>query len=468
MPFLLLWPAVMVCAWFGGFGPGLLATCLSALVTACLFIVPPHWFSPTKPEDWTGMALFMLLGSALSLLCEMLRRAKQKVDKYAQDLRRRAEELVEADRHKDEFLAMLAHELRNPLAPIQNAVQVLKRLDHAQPEMQRATAVIERQVHQARRLVEDLLDVSRISQGKFSLHKEPLELDEVIAQAVEECRSLMEARKHQLTVNLPNDPIRLEADPTRLIQVVANLLNNAAKYTDDGGHIWLTVEQNEAEAVLRVRDNGIGITPAMLPRVFDLFAQSDQAFRRSQGGLGIGLKLVRSLAEMHGGRVQAFSDGPGKGSEFVVHLPVIVRDQKWQAPAKNRERDSHLPCLGRILVVDDNRDSAECLALLLRVSGYDVMTAYDGKAALEVAQTFYPEIMLLDIGLPGIDGYELVQRLRKLEGLKEVLLVALTGYGQEEDRRHALAVGFDQHLTKPVCFDTLHRLLAERVLPAKV
>jgi len=334
MPFLLLWPAVMVCAWFGGFGPGLLATCLSALVTACLFFEPPHWFSLTKPEDWMGMALFVLLGSALSLICEMLRRAKQKVELYAQDLRRRAEELVEADCRKDEFLAMLAHELRNPLAPIQNAVHVLKRLGHAQPEQQRATAVIERQAHQARKLVEDLLDVSRISQGKFSLHKEPVELAEVVAQAVEEGRPLMEARKHQLTFNLPDDPIRLEADPTRLTQVVANLLNNSAKYTNEGGHICLTVERNEAEAVLRVRDNGIGITTAMLPRVFDLFAQSDRALRKSQGGLGIGLKLVRSLVEMHGGTVQALSAGPGQGSEFVVRLPVISRDQEWQAPPK--------------------------------------------------------------------------------------------------------------------------------------
>jgi len=330
MPFLLLWPAVMVCAWFGGFGPGLLATFLSAFITACLYFEPPHWFSLTKPEDWTGMALFVLLGSALSLLCEMLRRTRQKVEHYAKDLQRRAEELVEADCRKDEFLAMLAHELRNPLAPIQNAVQVLKRLGHTQPEQQRATAMIERQARQARKLVDDLLDVSRIGQGKFSLHKEPVELAEVVAQAVEESRPLMEARRHQFTVNLPDEPIRLEADPTRLTQIVANLLNNAAKYTNEGGHVWLTVEQNGAEAVVRARDNGIGITPAMLPRVFDLYAQSDRALRKSQGGLGIGLKLVRSLVEMHGGTVQALSNGPDQGSEFIVRLPVIGRDQEWQ------------------------------------------------------------------------------------------------------------------------------------------
>jgi signal transduction histidine kinase len=332
MPFLLLWPAVMVCAWVGGLGPGLLATCLSTLVTICLFLEPPHWFSLITPEDWRGVALFVSLGSTLSLLCEKLRRAKQQVDQYAQELRRQAEGLVEADHRKNEFLTILAHEIRNPLAPILNAVQVLKLPGSAQPELQRATGIIERQVRHAWRLVEDLLDVSRISRGKFSLHKEPLELAEIVAQAVEESRPLLEARQHHLMVNLPDEPLCLEADPARFTQVVANLLNNAAKYTNEGGHIGLTVERNGAEAVLRVRDNGIGITPTMLPRVFDLFAQSDRVLRKAQGGLGIGLTLVRRLVEMHNGTVHAFSEGLGKGSEFVVRLPVIDRDRQWPAP----------------------------------------------------------------------------------------------------------------------------------------
>jgi signal transduction histidine kinase/CheY-like chemotaxis protein len=461
MPFLLLWPAVMVCAWLGGFGPGLLATCLSAVVTACLFFEPPHWFTLTNPADWMGMALFVLLGSAISLLCELLRRARHKVERYAQDLRRQAHELVEADHRKNEFLAMLAHELRNPLAPIQNAVEVLKRLGHARPELQRATQVIERQARHARKLVEDLLDVSRISRGKISLHKEPLELAEVVTQAVEQGRALIDARKHHLTVNLPDEPIRLEADATRLTQVVVNLLNNAAKYTDEGGHICLTVERNGPEAVLRVHDDGIGITPAMLPHVFDLFAQSDRALRKSQGGLGIGLMLVRSLAELHGGAVQAFSDGPGQGSEFVVRLPVNGRDQDWQAPIKEGERVSQSPCPGRILVVDDNRDSAESLALLLRVSGHEVLTAYDGEEALEAAATFRPEVVLLDIDLPKLDGYEVARRLRQRPGLEGARLIALTGYGLEEDRRRSRAAGFDLHLVKPVA-----QKMLENVLPA--
>jgi signal transduction histidine kinase len=262
------------------------------------------------------------------------------VEQYAQDLRRRAEELVQADQRKNEFLAMLAHELRNPLAPIQNAVQVLKHLGPGQPDIQWAAEVIGRQSQQARRLIEDLLDSSRISLGKVSLHKEPLELAEVIAQAVEESRPLMEARKHELMVRLPEQPIRLQADAARLNQVVANLLNNAAKYTDEGGHVWLTVEQKGAEAVLRVRDNGIGITPVMLPRVFDLYAQGERALSKSQGGLGIGLKLVHSLVEMHGGTVQAFSDGPGQGSEFLVRLPVMDMDREWQARTKDEKPTS--------------------------------------------------------------------------------------------------------------------------------
>jgi signal transduction histidine kinase len=335
MPFLLLWPAVMVCAWFGGFGPGLLATALSAAVAACLFFEPPHWFALTKPEDWVGVALFMLLGSAISLLCERLRRAQQKGEQYAEDLRRRADELAQADQRKNEFVSQLAHELRNPLAPIHNAVQVLKVLGAGQPDIERAAAVIDRQSQQARRLIEDLLDISRISLGKVSLHKEPMELADVIGRAVEESRPLIQARRHELTVRLPEHALRLDADAARLAQVVANLLNNAAKYTDEGGHVSLTVEQDGAEAVLRVRDDGIGITPAMLPRVFDLYAQAERALGKSQGGLGIGLKLVRSLVEMHGGTVEARSDGPGTGSEFVVRLPVIDVAQQWQSATKD-------------------------------------------------------------------------------------------------------------------------------------
>jgi signal transduction histidine kinase len=323
MPFLLAWPAVVICAWFGGIGPGLLATTLSAFLTACLFFEPPHWFALTKPVDWMCMALFVLLGSVLSLLCETLRRTQIKVERYAWDAQQRAEELLQADKRKNDFLATLAHELRNPLAPIQNAVEVLKNVGADRPGVLLAAEVIGRQSQQARRLIDDILDVSRVSLGKITLQKKPVELADIIARALEESRPLIDARGHELTVRHPERPIRLEADAGRLVQVVVNLLTNSAKYTDEGGHVWLTAEQQGSEVVLRVRDNGIGIAPAMLSRVFDLYAQSERAVTTLQGGLGIGLKLVRSLVEMHGGTVQVFSEGPGRGSEFVVRLPVI-------------------------------------------------------------------------------------------------------------------------------------------------
>jgi signal transduction histidine kinase len=315
MPFLLLWPAVIFCAWFGGFGPGLLTTCLSALLTACLYFEPPHWFSLTKPEDWRGMALFILLGSVLSLLCEGLYRAKDK-------LRQRAKELVEADERKNQFLAMLAHELRNPMAPIRNAAKIVKSRGVPESQLQWAGNLIERQVQQAMQLVDDLLDVTRLSRGKVKLQRERIPLAPVVAQAVESSRPLIEARQHQLQVVIPEEPIWLEADPTRLTQVLVNLLNNSAKYTDKGGCISLTIQASQSQAVIKVKDNGIGMVPEMLPRIFDMFAQAQRALNHSQGGLGIGLSLVKSLVEMHGGTVTAFSAGPCKGSEFTVRLPV--------------------------------------------------------------------------------------------------------------------------------------------------
>jgi PAS domain S-box-containing protein len=370
--------------------------------------------------------------------------------------------LKQSDRRKDEFLAMLAHELRNPLAPIRNAVQIMQLLGPVDPNLQRAQEMIERQVKHLARLVDDLLDVSRITSGKIKLRKESVELAAVLARAVETSRPLIDARRHELTITLPPESLRLEADTTRLAQVVSNLLNNAAKYTEEGGRIGLTVQREGAVAVLRVKDNGMGIPADLLPQVFDLFTQGDRSLARSEGGLGIGLTLVESLVEMHGGSIEASSEGPDKGSEFVVRLPLrevrpgpAASDEESEPP--QRERGA----FRRILVVDDNVDAAESLALVLRTGGHELRTAYDGPAALQTAETFRPEVVLLDIGLPRMDGYEVARRFRKQSETKAVLLVALTGYGQDEDRRQAEEAGFDAHLTKPADPAILQKLLAE-------
>jgi len=385
------------------------------------------------------------------------------------ELRRGKRVLEQADRQKDEFLAMLAHELRNPLAPIPNAIQVLQDFSPADADLQWARDVIERQVQHMTRLVDDLLDVSRINRGKITLQKGRLKLAQVVADAVEIARPHIEGRKHRLTISQPPEPLWLEGDSTRLAQVVANLLNNAAKYMERGGHIWLTVEKEGDQAVVRVRDTGIGIAPEKLPDIFGLFTQLDRSLDRSQGGLGIGLTLARRLVEMHGGSIHAQSDGPGQGSEFVVRLPTLGQIKEVKETSEPCGPPFAAPPPQRILIADDNEDFADMTARLLRrKGGHEVTVVYDGPAALEVVQTFRPQVGFLDIGLPGINGYELVQRLRKLPGLEEALLVALTGYGQEEDRRRSLAVGFDEHLTKPVRFDTLQRLLAERAVAAKV
>ncbi len=372
--------------------------------------------------------------------------------------------LQDEDRRKDVFLATLAHELRNPLAPVLNVVQLMK---HGLDEytLQWSRDVLDRQVQQMKRLVDELSDMSRIARGKVRLRKERVDVAAVVARAVEACRPLLDQRRHELTVALPQEPVVLEADPTRLAQILCNLLNNAAKYSDEGAHIWLTVEraggggQPPDEVVLRVRDTGMGIPAEMLPHIFDLFVQVDRSLGRAQGGLGIGLALVRSLVEMHGGRITARSDGPGKGSEFIVRLPVSVEapaEQSATGPAVSPEPQASR----RVLVVDDNRDGAETLATLLRATGHEVRVAYDGPTALAEAHTFRPDVVLCDIGMPGMDGYEVARRLRQDADLPHPVLIAVTGYGQAEDRRRTHAAGFDHHLTKPVDLAALQQVFA--------
>ncbi len=377
------------------------------------------------------------------------------------ELRLRIRELAEQDQRKDEFLAMLAHELRNPLAPVKNSLQTLRVMYAKDPDVGRLTEMMSRQVGQIVRLVDDLLDVSRITCGKVTLRKERIDLMSVVDQAIEEGRPLIEGRSHELSVKAPQTPVVLDGDPSRLAQVLGNLINNAAKYTEEGGQIWLEIRREENEAIIAVRDNGVGITAELLPRVFDLFTQSDRTLDRSQGGLGIGLTLVRRLIEMHGGTVQAFSQGLGQGSEFVVRLPALPEDAK----VESRQSTSPNPTPGpssnhRILIVDDNVDAADSLAMLLELSGHQVQTAYGSEAAIAMVGSHRPRVVLLDIGLPGMDGYEVARRLRQNPDFSRMTLVALTGYGQEDDRRRARDVGFDYHLVKPVELGELTQLLA--------
>ena len=369
-----------------------------------------------------------------------------------------ASALADLHRRKDEFLAMLSHELRNPLSPILNAVHLL-RLQGDEGLLQReARNVIERQVGQLTRLIDDLLEVSRITTGRVHLQQDRMDVRSVVERAVESARPLIARRRHELSVTMPPEPIWLFADSTRLEQVVVNLLNNAAKYTEEGGQIWLTVRQAGDEMVLRVRDSGVGIAPEVLPRVFDLFAQADRSLDRSQGGLGIGLALVQRLVEMHRGMVMAHSAGLGRGAEFTVRLPVLLSPARQPPPGPSKPADS--PSRGgRVLVVDDNEDSAAMLVRLLARSGHDVRSAYTGPTALDVAADFLPDVVLLDIGLPGIDGYEVARQLRQIPRLEGVKIVAMTGYGQEADIRLAREAGFDSHQVKPVDFVKVVELL---------
>jgi PAS domain S-box-containing protein len=378
-------------------------------------------------------------------------------------LRQRSEALADRDRRKDEFLAMLAHELRNPLAPIRNSLQVLRLKLASDPEADHAGEMMERQVKHLARLIDDLLDVSRVTQGKLELQVKSVDLGAVVNRTVEAVRPLMDERRHRLEVVLPDSQLCLRADPGRLEQVLSNLLNNAAKYTDTGGHIRLEAVREGAEAIVRVRDNGIGIRTEMLPRLFDIFQQADRVPGRVSEGLGLGLSLVRSLVEMHGGRVTASSAGPALGSEFVVRLPALPAGAEADPPAREIPGASTSSRSLRVLITDDNRDAAESMAMVLRFSGHEVRTAHDGPAALEVAKSFRPHAIFLDIGLPkGMDGYEVARRLRKQPDAKPALLVAMTGYGQQEDRERSRLAGFDHHLVKPADLMEVDRLLREK------
>jgi PAS domain S-box-containing protein len=384
-----------------------------------------------------------------------------------QALRQALSELSEADRRKSEFLATLSHELRNPLAPIRNAVEILKVVSaDGNPEAAKPViGLLERHVRQVARLVDDLLDVSRISRGKIELRPEVMELAPVVKQAVETVQSSLKSREHELSIVLPPQPVYLYADPNRVAQMIANLLDNACKFTERGGRIRISVTLEGGAAVVRVQDTGIGIPAEQIPQIFHMFAQANTSLDRLEGGLGIGLALVKTLAEMHGGTVEAHSLGVDQGSEFILRLPV-AHDR--QIASRQPERVDPQPTTAiprRILVVDDNQDAANTLAMLLKVSGHQVDTAHDGPDAIDAALSIEPDVILLDIGLPILNGYEVARRIREKQKQKRPALIALTGWGQEEDRRRSREAGFDAHLVKPVDFAVLNKLLAE--LPAK-
>ncbi|HEY1784875.1 MAG TPA: ATP-binding protein [Pirellulales bacterium] len=376
------------------------------------------------------------------------------------DLRKSAAELAEADRRKDEFLATLAHELRNPLAPLRNGLQLMRLSDGESETIEQARTMMERQLTHLIRLIDDLMDVNRITRGRLELRKEPLELEAVVNMAVETSLPLIEAMGHQLTVTLPERPVLIEADLTRVAQVLSNLLNNAAKYSDRCSQIRLAAEQQAGDLVVSVRDNGIGIARDKLSGIFEMFSQVDHSLERSQGGLGIGLTLVKWVVEKHGGKIEAHSAGLGTGSEFVIRLPVVIRPPA-DVPADARRPEATDKSLLRILIVDDNRDGADSLATMLRLMGNDTRTAYDGEQALVLAEEYRPDVMLLDLGLPKLNGYDACRRIRQQPREKDLLIIAQTGWGQDEDRRRTYEAGFDHHMVKPVDPTALLRMLAD-------
>jgi PAS domain S-box-containing protein len=378
--------------------------------------------------------------------------------KMDQALLRSEEALREADRRKDEFLALLAHELRNPLAPIRYSLAANRKSGKTPEQQHRADEIIERQVAHMSHLLDDLLDVSRITRSALQLKKHPTEIGLVISAAIETARPILEAKHHTLSLDLPKETVSLEADAVRLAQVFSNLLINAAKYTDPGGRVELRAVRSEREVIVTIRDNGMGISPDMMPRLFTMFSQAQPALGRAEGGLGVGLALARGLVALHGGSLDACSDGPGKGSEFMVRLPAEAPPAEVPA-GKAFPEPATAGCGLKILIVDDNRDAADTCAMLLELSSHHVQTAYTGLHGLELAESFHPHVVLLDIGLPDLNGYELAAKIRGASWGRGIILIAVTGWGQEEDRRRAFEAGCDHHLTKPVSVEAVESLL---------
>ncbi|MFO7567902.1 MAG: ATP-binding protein [Enhygromyxa sp.] len=454
-PFVFFFFGVAACAWLAGRWPGVLAALLSGLV-ANYFFIAPFWAWSVSGPALTASGLFLLSAAITALLCGSLRDAMVAAEQSAAELGERERQLREADEHKTRFMSVLSHELRNPLTPICNALFIL---DHAKPaseQADRARAVIGRQVRHLTRMVDDLLDVTRISRGRIEIQRARVDLVEIVARALTDYRSLFTAAEITLESRLPSQPIWIEGDPTRLAQIVSNLLANSAKFAR-GGTTWVVVEQRDEQAIIGVRDDGAGIDAELLDDLFEPFVQADRTLARTAGGLGLGLALVKGLTELHGGRVEVSSEGQGKGAEFTVVLPV--------APAPVAVADTppaHAPEARRrkILIIEDNVDAALSLNEALEVSGHEVQIEHDGLAGIMRARAWQPEIVLCDIGLPSMSGYEVARALRSTPELAQTSLIALTGYALPEDQEKARQAGFDGHLAKPPSMLELQRLIA--------
>ncbi len=458
LPFLL---AVMVCAYISGRGPALLAGLITPVLATFWFTTWP-WDAP--PGQWLAHVAFFILLSVLTvLIMDGLQRAVRRADTSAREAVAANEALREADRRKDEFLAMLAHELRNPLTPIRNVAHLLGRAPNADT-VRRASEMLTRQASHLTHLVDDLLDVARITHRRIELKREVVSLEDLVAMAIETVQPALESRRQLVTITVTDVHVYVNGDVVRLCQVVSNLLTNASKYSPEGKRIHINVGGDDAQAVLSVRDEGVGIDPQLMPRLFDLFMQGDRSLDRAQGGLGIGLTIVKHLVDMHGGTVEAVSDGMGKGSEFRVRLPRTKRPMTLAASTRKPERRGRRR---RVLIVDDNRDCADSLHDVLAMEGHDVRVVHDGTAAMAMLDQYSADVVLLDVGLPHMDGYMVAHAIRARFGTRpRPRILALTGYGGSEDRQSAIRSGFDDHLTKPVEPEELLRLLSEEARSA--
>ena len=468
LPFALVVASLSAIVWLAGLGPGLVAAVLGYVAADWFFVSPRHTFGVQSVDDVTSMIGYFIVAGSVLGFGEAARRARERAEERARELERAEESLRESDRRKDEFLAMLGHELRNPLAPIRNAVEILNAVGSAGNEARSARAIINRQVSHMARLLDDLLDVSRIARGKIRLRQERCDLARIARNTVEDYRPTLTEAGLAVRMESEADRVWVDGDPQRLAQIVGNLLHNARKFTGPGGTVVVRTASVDGGAVeLSVRDTGIGIAPAVLPRLFEPFVQADEGLDRSRGGLGIGLALVRGIVGLHGGTVSAQSDGAGKGALFTLRLPsagapaACVGEPQSLFPVTAPPPAAERPI--RVLVIEDHADTAASLRMLLELSGHEAEIAHTGAAGIAAASRLRPEVVFCDIGLPGLDGYQVARALRERPDLSGSFLVALTGYGQDQDRERAREAGFDLHLTKPINFAVVERTLAAAV-----